>query len=280
MVQYLCSYFFKEKTHLNSLYWRRGDQTQEFWTLDQVNGDKMPDVPLYVLTSNYTFSGAEEFSYNMQTRKRATLVGETTGGGANPGDMFPLNEKLAVFIPTGRAINPVTKTNWEGTGVVPEVKTSADNALDKALELATPAAKEYRSAVKKKAQGLLEELMAHLDQYKPGDSEELIMMRLKTCQEAGLVNEADVNMLGYEYLTNFQKPKTAEAIFKCNTMLYPKSANVYDSYAEALLANGQPEQAVKNYQKVVDLAKANEDPNLKLFADNLKTAKKKAVKRP
>ncbi len=85
MVQYLCSYFFDQKLHLNSLYWREGNVTREFWTLDEVGGIKMPDVPLFVITSSRTFSGAEEFSYNMQTQKRATLVGQTTGGGANPG---------------------------------------------------------------------------------------------------------------------------------------------------------------------------------------------------
>ncbi|MEJ2004117.1 MAG: S41 family peptidase, partial [Cyclobacteriaceae bacterium] len=85
MVQYLCSYFFTERTHLNSLYWRQGNRTQEFWTLENVNGEKRPEIPLYILTSSYTFSGAEEFCYNMQTRERAMLIGETTGGGANPG---------------------------------------------------------------------------------------------------------------------------------------------------------------------------------------------------
>jgi len=74
MVQYLCSYFFDKRVRLNSLYWREGNREDEFWTLDKVNGRKMPDIPLFVLTSGRTFSGADEFSYNMQTQKRATLV--------------------------------------------------------------------------------------------------------------------------------------------------------------------------------------------------------------
>jgi C-terminal processing protease CtpA/Prc len=134
MVQYLCSYFFDDRLHLNSLYYRTTNQTTEYYTID-VNGTKMPKVPLFILTSNRTFSGAEEFCYNMQTRKRATLIGETTGGGANPGGSFRINDTFTIFIPTGRAINPVTGTNWEGVGVVPDVKISADDALDKALEL-------------------------------------------------------------------------------------------------------------------------------------------------
>jgi C-terminal processing protease CtpA/Prc len=136
MVQYLCSYFFDKKIHLNSLYHRVGNSTREFWTID-VNGKKRPDVPLYILTSKRTFSGAEEFSYNMQTQKRATLIGETTGGGANPGGMFRINDQLGIFIPTGKAINPVTGTNWEGVGVKPDIEVAADKALEKAIELAS-----------------------------------------------------------------------------------------------------------------------------------------------
>jgi C-terminal processing protease CtpA/Prc len=135
MVQYLCSYFFDEKIHLNSLYWREGDRLQEFWTLDNVGGLKRPDVPLYILTSSYTFSGAEEFCYNMKTQNRATLIGEATGGGANPGDVMTINSELEIFIPTGRAINPVTKTNWEGKGVTPDIEVQADEALETALRL-------------------------------------------------------------------------------------------------------------------------------------------------
>ena len=68
MVQYLCSYFFDKKLHLNSLYWREGDRTEEFWTLETVTGKKLPDVPLYILTSSYTFSGAEEFSQHADAK--------------------------------------------------------------------------------------------------------------------------------------------------------------------------------------------------------------------
>jgi C-terminal processing protease CtpA/Prc len=137
MVQLICSYFFGEKpVHLNSLYWRQGDRTQEFWTLKSIKGQRMPNKALYVLTSRNTFSAAEEFSYNMQNLKRATLVGETTGGGANPGGGFPVENMFVMFVPTGRAINPITKTNWEGVGVVPHIKTKASNALNRAhLEL-------------------------------------------------------------------------------------------------------------------------------------------------
>ena len=130
MVALFSSYLFgPEPVHLNSLYWREGDRTEEFWTLKDVTGRRYGDKDVYVLTSNYTFSGAEEFAYNLKSLKRATIVGETTGGGAHPGGMNRLHPHFGVFIPTGRAINPVTKTNWEGTGVEPDVKVPADRAL-------------------------------------------------------------------------------------------------------------------------------------------------------
>ncbi len=138
MVQLLCSYFFpaEPKVHLNSLYWRKGDKTDEFWTLKDVAGPRYLDKPIYLLTSKLTFSAAEEFSYNLKNLKRVTIVGETTGGGAHPGGGVPLGDHFIVFVPTGRAINPITKTNWEGTGVAPDVAVDAEMALDKARELA------------------------------------------------------------------------------------------------------------------------------------------------
>ena len=136
-VALVCSYFFAEEpVHLNSLYWRKGDRTEEFWTLKSVAGKRYLGKDLYVLTSSRTFSGAEECAYNLQTQKRAMIVGETTGGGAHPGGMVPLGDRFIAFIPTGRAINPITKTNWEGTGVKPDKSCTADQALDVAQQMA------------------------------------------------------------------------------------------------------------------------------------------------
>jgi retinol-binding protein 3 len=130
MVALVCSYLFgAEPVHLNSLYWREGDRTEEFWTQKEVAGKRYTGKDVYVLTSQRTFSGAEEFSYNLKNLKRATIIGETTGGGAHPGGGNRLHAHFGAFIPTGRAINPITKTNWEGTGVEPDVKVPADQAL-------------------------------------------------------------------------------------------------------------------------------------------------------
>ena len=130
MVAWLTSYLFDDRVHLNDLYWRADNETEEFWTDPKVPGDKFGKTkPVYVLTSNYTFSGAEEFSYNLRNLRRATLVGETTGGGAHPGGRVRLNDHFAMFVPRGRAISPITKTNWEGTGVEPHLKVAAKLAL-------------------------------------------------------------------------------------------------------------------------------------------------------
>ena len=136
-VALVSSYLFEHRTHLNDMQSREGERTEQFWTQEWVPGERYGETkPVYVLTSAHTFSGAEEFSYNLRTRQRATLVGETTGGGANPGDLRRLSDHFEVFVPNARAVNPITKTNWEGVGVEPHVKTSAAVALPTAEALA------------------------------------------------------------------------------------------------------------------------------------------------
>jgi hypothetical protein len=138
MVQLMCSYLFQggQPVHLNDLYFRPKDETHQFWTMPYVPGKRYVDKDVYVLTSSHTFSGAEEFTYNLKNLKRATIVGETTGGGANPGGPERVGEHFELFVPSGRAINPITKTNWEGTGVEPDVKTSEADALSTAHAMA------------------------------------------------------------------------------------------------------------------------------------------------
>lgn len=136
MIAFLQGYLFEESVHLNSFYNRPTDTTSESWSRDDVPGKKMPNVDVYVLTSSYTFSGAEEFSYNLKNLKRGTIVGETTGGGAHPVMGVGLGKRFSMSMPFARAINPITNTNWEGVGVKPDVAVSANEALDKAIELA------------------------------------------------------------------------------------------------------------------------------------------------
>jgi hypothetical protein len=131
-VSLLVSYLYDadDEQHVNDIYWRPDNSTRQFWTLPDVSGRRFPKKPVYVLTSKRTFSGAEEFAYNIQSMKRGTLIGETTGGGAHPGGPEKVHANFAVNIPRGRSINPITKTNWEGVGVKPGVDVPADKALD------------------------------------------------------------------------------------------------------------------------------------------------------
>ncbi|UCF39853.1 MAG: S41 family peptidase [Gemmatimonadota bacterium] len=137
LIQLITTYLLEEPTHLNSFYIRETDSTRQFWTLTHVPGPRMPDVPVYVLTSRNTFSGAEEFTYNLKNLERGTIVGDTTGGGAHP-TATVLFEHLnaAARVPYGRAVNPISGTNWEGVGVIPDVPVPSERALETAHVMA------------------------------------------------------------------------------------------------------------------------------------------------
>ena len=136
MIAFISTYLFGDRTHLNDLYNRKEDSTTQYWTLPYVPGPRLTDKPVFVLTSKRTFSGAEEFSYNLKNLKRATIIGETTGGGAHPVSGHRLDDHFMIGVPFARAVNPVSKTNWEGTGVEPDVKVPADESLDVAKKMA------------------------------------------------------------------------------------------------------------------------------------------------
>lgn len=130
MIGLLSSYLFDDVVHLNDFYVRERDERRQFWTSPHVQGQRYgSQKPVYVLTSSRTFSAAEEFTYNLKNLKRATIVGETTGGGAHPGGVRRITDHFGVWVPNGRAINPITKTNWEGVGIEPHIQVPADQAL-------------------------------------------------------------------------------------------------------------------------------------------------------
>ena len=132
MVALLVSYLVEPEPMLvNTFVGRDGNVTSETWTTKDLPGRRFAK-DVYVLTSGYTFSAAEEFAYDLKNLKRATLVGETTGGGANPVGMFRIDDRFEVSIPTARAVNPISKTNWEGVGVAPDVSVPAAEALETA----------------------------------------------------------------------------------------------------------------------------------------------------
>ena len=126
-----CSYLLKEEpTHLNDIFHADTGETRQFWSLPYLPGARYVDRPVYVLTSSHTFSGGEELCYNLQALGRAELIGETTGGGAHPTRGFPVSSAVMIGIPFARSINPVTGTNWQGTGVIPDVAVPEAEACD------------------------------------------------------------------------------------------------------------------------------------------------------
>lgn len=135
-INYLASYFFDESIHLNDLIWRKNNFTEQKWTYAYVPGKRYIEKPVYVLTSARTFSGGEGFCYHLQALKRITVIGEQTRGGANPGGSVRISDHFSSFIPFGRTYNPITKTSWEGIGVVPDSLVKANRALFEAHKIA------------------------------------------------------------------------------------------------------------------------------------------------
>jgi retinol-binding protein 3 len=135
MVSYVCGFLFEHKTHLNDLYSRKDNKTDEFWAIPDTTLSALDTLPIYILTSHYTYSAGEELTYDLQCQKRALIIGEVTGGGAHPFVPIVIARGFLVNIPFARAINPITKSNWEAVGVKPDVQTPADQALETALTI-------------------------------------------------------------------------------------------------------------------------------------------------
>jgi hypothetical protein len=140
MVQLLCSYFVKGtkegRTHLNTFERRYDKSIEQIWTMSYVPGQRMYDLDLYILTSKYTGSGAEAFAYHLKNLKRAIIVGETTRGSAHHVEDKVILDCFVMHLPTGRPVNPISGTNWEGVGVEPHMPVPADHALDEAYLMA------------------------------------------------------------------------------------------------------------------------------------------------
>jgi Peptidase family S41/N-terminal domain of Peptidase_S41 in eukaryotic IRBP len=138
MVAFLISYLWdRDPAQLSGLREGQDKRLRQTWTLPYVPGRRFGrDKPVYVLTSAVTFSGGEQLSYDLQQLGRATVVGETTRGGANAREGFRVHPHLEATISVAEAVSPITGGNWEGTGVAPDVQTTADQARDTAYERA------------------------------------------------------------------------------------------------------------------------------------------------
>ena len=180
-VAYYMSYLSEGAPYaVNRIHYREGDRVEEIKTTDLGARSYGARKPVFFLTSRRTFSGGEEFAYDLQAFKRATIVGETTGGGANPGDVKQLGHGFSMLLPNGYVANPVTGSNWEGVGVKPDIEIPAEQALTKAKLLAVH--QLQGNATDTRQQATLEELALELSEQTDGGSDDA---RLSWVQLAG-----------------------------------------------------------------------------------------------
>ena len=164
MAERAASYLLPEDSILiNTIFWN--DRTDSIFTHRKIAGPRYLDRPVYLLTDKGTFSSAEEFAYDLQALKRVTIVGESTGGGANPGGVVPIytfkdSSRLGLFVSMAHVVNPITKGNWEGKGVQPEISASSGEALTKAHRHALEylMQKESNALIKKEYQQMLKRI--------------------------------------------------------------------------------------------------------------------------
>jgi hypothetical protein len=161
-VRHLISYLLApDSVLLNQIHWRPTGETEAYWSRSRLPGSRYgPERPVYILTSPRTVSAAEELAYDLKHLGRATIVGETTAGAANPAPLVPLTPRFSIRLPTGRVINPITHGNWEGAGVKPDIAVPADRALAAAHIAAVNAvlARTTDSGRRRQLEALLDDL--------------------------------------------------------------------------------------------------------------------------
>ncbi|GGA95894.1 S41 family peptidase [Puia dinghuensis] len=168
MVSRAESYFFPVRTHMMDII-NRSSGKNELWTDPAKTDSTLLQMPVYILTSKRTFSGAEDFSYGMQSIHRAVVVGDTTGGGAHPTGAYNVGFGFVASIPHARSLDPYTHTDWEGTGVYPDIPVTSDKALETA-EAAIFTAQLQKATTeeeKRRAQWQLNNIQARQSKEKP-----------------------------------------------------------------------------------------------------------------
>jgi tetratricopeptide (TPR) repeat protein len=256
---YLSSYFLPYPTQLSGSYSRRDGSLTEIRTRRDIGMEPRLDVPLFILTGPGTFSASESFAYDMQSRKRATIVGEPTKGGAHSVDLFGIDDQFEFYISTERAISPVTGGNWEGTGVIPDIRVPAAAALDAAVGEAKKAAEAYgrdKDAELKKA---VEEMQALADNaaglYREGKKQAAaaaLDSLFKIAQRSGMISEFFIDVFAY----NFQSAENERmlfAILEKSTEFFPDSPGAFERLASVLYDRGNKELALRYFQRVLAL---------------------------
>jgi retinol-binding protein 3 len=260
---YLSSYFLPYPTQLSGSYARESGTLTESWTRGDTGLAPRLDVPLFILIGPNTFSAAESFAYDMQALKRATLVGEPTGGGAHSVDVFPVADRFEFYISTERSVSPVTGGNWEGTGVIPDIRVPAPSALEAALPEARKAADAGARSKENGLRAAVEKMQALADGaarlYRAGKDAEAaaaldaLAVRVR---EAGLATEFFWIVFAY----NFQAPEDASmylAVLEKTAVMFPESPFSREVLAAVYESRGRKDLALKWYRRVLEVDPGN-----------------------
>ncbi len=260
---YLSSYFLPYPTQLTGSFSRERGTTEECWTRGDTGLEPRLDVPVFILIGPRTFSAAEAFAYDMQSRKRATLIGQPTGGGAHSVDVFPVADAFEFYISTARGISPVTGGNWEGTGVLPDISAPSDQALATAVAEAKKAGEAYGRAEEERVQKAVAEMQALSDRglaaYREGRTEaglaDLEAM-FKIARAEKMLTEFFVMVFAY----NFQSPKDEKlllALLQKKAELFPDSTEALSDLASVCSSRGMKDQAIASVRAILALDPKN-----------------------
>ena len=267
---YLSSYFLPHPTQLTGSYYREGNELQESWTSRNIEGERMLDVPLFVLTSKKTFSAAESFAYDMKVRKRATLVGDSTKGGAHDVGYFKIDDQFEMYLSIGRGVNPVTNTNWEGIGVVPDIFVPASAALDTAIVLARKAAEEFGKQKDDQLKQGIERMEIHLAHaerlYRDNNAvpaKASLDSVFHIAGKLGLITEFFINVLAYNYYSD-RSEEILFAVLNKSIELFPQSSAAFETLASTYYDFGKEDLALDNYRKVLELDPDNANAQKRL----------------
>jgi tetratricopeptide (TPR) repeat protein len=257
---WLSSYFLPYPTQLSSDVSRPAGAVIENWTIRDVGMAPRTDVPLFVLIGPHTFSAAEGFAYDLKTRKRATLVGEPTKGGAHSVDLFGIDDTFEFYISTMRSVSPVTGANWEGTGVIPDISVPAEAALDAAVAEARKAAEAFGRAEDERLKSAVERMQGYADEaarlYERDSAsvsaDAALDALFEIARTAGLVTEFFINVFAY----NFQPPPDEGmliAVLERAVRFFPDSAEACERLGEVHLEKGHRELAARWFERALAL---------------------------
>lgn len=133
LIEHSLSYFFEEKMHFSTSISRTGKESK-IYTKKKIEGQRRLKEPVFILIDQHTFSAAESFAYNLQSFDRGIVIGENSAGGAHPKRNYRINKNYFLSISIMRIVNARTKTDWEGSGVNPDILTSSEEAFDLAYQ--------------------------------------------------------------------------------------------------------------------------------------------------